>query len=68
MLFRSVEDENIVLLDYKTDVIASKEELWNRYEVQVQYYEEALHKLMNMPIKEKVLYSFYLGECVVEVK
>ncbi len=63
-----IENESIVLLDYKTDVIASKEELWNRYEVQVQYYEEALHKLMNMPIKEKVLYSFYLGECVANVK
>ena len=60
-----VENDSIVLLDYKTDVIASKEELWNRYEVQVRYYEEALHKLMDMPIKEKVLYSFYLGECVV---
>lgn len=56
-----IEDgEMIVLLDYKTDVIDSLEALWNRYNVQIQYYEEALTKLMQMPVKERILYSFYL--------
>ncbi len=55
-----VEDGEIVLLDYKTDVIDSLEALWNRYNVQIQYYEEALTKLMRMPVKERILYSFYL--------
>lgn len=57
-----IEDGEIVLLDYKTDVIDSLEALWNRYNVQIQYYEEALTKLMQMPVKERILYSFYLGK------
>ena len=55
-----IDDGEIVLLDYKTDVIDSLEALWNRYNVQIQYYEEALTKLMQMPVKERILYSFYL--------
>ena len=55
-----IENGEIVLLDYKTDVIDSLEALWNRYSVQIQYYEEALTKLLQLPVKERILYSFYL--------
>ncbi len=55
-----IEDGEIVLLDYKTDVIDSMEALWNRYSVQIRYYEEALTKLMRLPVRERILYSFYL--------
>ena len=55
-----IENGEIVLLDYKTDVIESLQALWNRYSVQIQYYEEALTKLMQLPVREKILYSFYL--------
>ena len=55
-----IEDGEIVLLDYKTDVIDSLQALWNRYSVQIQYYEEALTKLMQLHVKERILYSFYL--------
>ena len=57
-----VEDGQIVVLDYKTDVIDSMKALWNRYAVQLDYYGEALEKLMNLPVKEKYLYSFYLED------
>ena len=50
----------MVLLDYKTDVIESMDALWKRYQTQLDYYEEALGKLMDMPMREKRLYSFYL--------
>lgn len=63
-----VEDDGIVLLDYKTDRVESGEELWKRYETQLDYYEEALCKLMNMPVKEKVLYSFGLEKCVRSIR
>lgn len=59
-----VEDDGIVLLDYKTDRVDTPKELWDRYETQLDYYEEALCKLMNMPVKERILYSFGLGRCV----
>lgn len=55
-----VEDDGLVLLDYKTDSVNSMEELWKRYETQLDYYSEALQKLMQMPVKERVLYSFSL--------
>ena len=55
-----VEQNKLVLLDYKTDVIASMDELWNRYSTQLDYYGEALTGLMAMPVGEKILYSFYL--------
>ena len=55
------EDDGLVLLDYKTDSVDSMEELWNRYETQLDYYQEALQKLMGKPVKERILYSFHLG-------
>lgn len=57
-----VEDGKVVLLDYKTDRVENGAELWNRYSTQVEYYQEALEKLMNMPVGDKVLYSFSLEE------
>ncbi len=59
-----VEDGALVLVDYKTDVVKNGQELWDRYETQVQYYEEALCRLMKLPMQQKILYSFYLEECV----
>ena len=55
-----VEEGQIVLLDYKTDVIRTMEDLWNRYQVQLDYYQEAVEKLTGKRVKEKILYSCYL--------
>ena len=55
-----VEEDGLVLLDYKTDSVRSMQELWNRYETQLDYYQEALQTLMGQPVKEKILYSFHL--------
>lgn len=57
-----VEQGKLVLLDYKTDIVSSMDELWNRYSTQLDHYEEALTKLMEMPVGEKVLYSFHFEE------
>ena len=56
-----VEEDGLVLLDYKTDSVSSMGELWNRYGTQMDYYQEALQKLMGRPVKERILYSFHLG-------
>ncbi len=56
------EEDGLVLLDYKTDAVSSMRELWNRYETQLDYYSEALTKLVGRPVKERILYSFHLGE------
>ncbi|MBQ9140426.1 MAG: helicase-exonuclease AddAB subunit AddA [Lachnospiraceae bacterium] len=61
-----VEYGAIVLVDYKTDRVKTDKELWMRYETQLDYYAEALSKLLQMPVKERILYSFSLGKCVKE--
>ncbi|MBP3754170.1 MAG: helicase-exonuclease AddAB subunit AddA [Lachnospiraceae bacterium] len=58
-----VEDEKIVLLDYKTDSVTSMDELWKRYETQMDYYKEAIESLEHLPVTERYLYSFKLGTC-----
>ena len=60
------EEDGIVLLDYKTDVVETGDELVERYQTQIDYYEKALHGLTGKRIKERILYSFYLG-CEVQV-
>ena len=55
-----VEEDGIVLLDYKTDTVSSLAQLWNRYETQMDYYQEALERLMGLRVKERILYSFHL--------
>ena len=58
------EEGEMVLVDYKTDFIKSGEELIGRYKTQVEYYKEALEKLTGKRVKESILYSFALNECV----
>ena len=57
-----VENQEIVLLDYKTDSVPDMESLWKRYAVQLDYYQEALERLTMLPVKEKKLYSFHLDQ------
>ncbi|MDU6328038.1 MAG: helicase-exonuclease AddAB subunit AddA [Clostridium sp.] len=56
------EDNEVILLDYKTDYVeqSNEEELINKYRIQIQYYKEALEKITKTKIKECYLYSFYL--------
>ena len=56
------EEDGIVVADYKTDRVQSAEELIRRYYLQLDYYAEALERLTGKPVKEKIIYSFALGE------
>jgi hypothetical protein len=57
-----IEDNQIMLIDYKTDQVRTPSQLRDRYALQMQYYEEALTKLMNLPVTHKVIYSFHLTQ------
>ncbi len=59
------EEGEIVLLDYKTDVVDTREELAERYRMQLNLYEEALFKKLKKKVKEKLIYSFYFDEVIV---
>jgi len=55
-----VEDDKIILLDYKTDVIDHGGQLEERYRTQLLYYKEALERITGKTVAETLLYSFYL--------
>ena len=57
-----MEGDQIMLLDYKTDRIGSMQELWNRYEAQMDYYSRALNRILSKPVAERILYSTALGQ------
>ena len=57
-----IEDNQIILVDYKTDVIKTGEDLLKRYKVQIEYYVEAIERILNLKVKESILYSFSLGK------
>lgn len=59
------EEGEIVLLDYKTDVVGTREELADRYRMQLDLYQEAISKKLCKKVKEKLIYSFYFDEVIV---
>lgn len=56
------EPDGLVVLDYKTDKVRSGNELKEKYHAQLDYYAQALEQLTEKPVKEKIIYSFTLGE------
>ena len=56
------EDGELVVLDYKTDKVKRAEDLKEKYHAQLEYYAEALELLLGKKVKEKLIYSFTLGE------
>lgn len=40
------------------------EELLERYSAQLEIYREALSQALEMPVKETLLYSFYMNSAV----
>ena len=59
------EDGAVVLVDYKTDHIADREKLAERYRGQLSYYAQALEQLTGRTVKTQVIYSFFLGKEIV---
>lgn len=60
-----VEDDEVVVLDYKTDRVETAEELANRYKKQLDYYAMAIQKLTGKPVKQRVIYSFRLNQSII---
>ncbi len=56
------EGDDLVLMDYKTDAVKTGEELVKRYHTQMEYYTEALERIVGKKVKERIIYSFALGE------
>lgn len=59
-----VEEDGIVLLDYKTDRVDSATRLRDMYKEQLDLYAEALERIFPLSVKEKYLYSFRLNQAI----
>ena len=58
------ENDNLVLLDYKTDYVENEQEdlLIKKYKIQLDLYDDAIEKLTGKEVKEKCVYLFGLDE------
>ena len=55
------EDGKWVVVDFKTDHAKDEEALWKRYAAQLALYRRALVACTGIPVKECLLYSFFLN-------
>lgn len=56
------EEDGIVLLDYKSDMVKEEGVLVRRYKIQLEYYRKALEQMLQKKVKEMILYSLYHGK------
>ncbi len=56
------EPDGIVVLDFKTDRQDDPQKLKDYYAEQLNIYATAVEKIFNKPVKEKIIYSMYLGK------
>ena len=59
-----VESDGVVVLDFKTDRVDELSKLVDCYGEQLEIYSTAAEKIFGMPVKEKIIYSFHLGDSI----
>ncbi|MEE3420028.1 MAG: helicase-exonuclease AddAB subunit AddA [Lachnospiraceae bacterium] len=59
-----IEENRIVLLDYKTDYVKDPSVLIDRYDIQIREYAEALRRSTQLPVTEAYLWSFRLARAI----
>ncbi len=60
-----VEDDGIVIVDFKTDRVNDEKELIESYAQQLRIYADACSKITGLKVKEKIIYSLVLDCCIV---
>lgn len=55
-------NDNLVLVDYKTDYVEQEIELVNKYSKQLEFYQKALELALDKKVAKKCIYSVYLGK------
>ena len=63
-LFFIDENNNVVLVDYKTDYVPKNDEYYliQKYKNQLDLYRRALESALNIPVKSIYIYSTYLSK------
>lgn len=60
-----IEDNQIVIVDYKTDRIKDINKLSELYTKQLILYKKAVEAVFELPVKECIIYSLHLGEQII---
>lgn len=60
------KDDNLILVDYKTDYVeeGKEQELVDKYKEQLKLYEQALEQALHKKVYKKYIYSVYLNKVV----
>ena len=61
-LYAIDQDDEIILVDYKTDFAVEEKELVFKYEKQLELYRRALEDGIGKKVKETFIYSLYLNK------
>lgn len=56
------EEGELILLDYKSDIVDNEEQLIRRYRTQLDYYSKALTQILHKRVKEMIIYSLPLAK------
>lgn len=57
-----IDNDGIIIVDYKTDRVKSMDVLKSRYEKQLNLYKAALEQTTGKPVKKSLIYSINLSE------
>ena len=60
-----IEDNKVVIVDYKTDSVSDFSELKDRYKIQLDSYKAAAERISGLEVKECLIYSTKLKEAQV---
>ena len=58
------EDDEIVLIDFKTDKTKSEDYLLEHYSEQLRFYSSAVKKMFELPVKECYIYSINMDKFI----
>ena len=61
-----IKDNQIVLIDYKSDYVHNKNEksLIEKYNIQLEIYSKAIEQIIGKTVKERYIYSFFLDKAI----
>ncbi len=64
-----VENGELVIVDFKTDRASNGAELAQKYREQLSIYRRCLAEVLGLPVKQTIIYSFKLAECIeIDIK
>lgn len=62
------KEDELILVDYKTDFVQTEEELIHKYKIQLELYQKALEEALNKKVKNIFIYSTFLGKEIEVLK